>query len=89
MHIYQANTWSGRMGILENRSHSTGAIYHAINDLPWEKRFLQINAICAAVLPRTNEPNVQQINHCLEPSVNELMILKNGALVFHLSFVRL
>lgn len=68
------------MGILENRPHSTGAIYYAINDLPREERFLQINVICAAVLPGPKEPNVQQINHCLEPSVKELIMLKNGSL---------
>lgn len=76
--IYPTDTLCCRMGILENRPHSTGAIYFAINDLPRDERFLQINIICAAVLPGPKEPNVQQINHCLEPSTKELMVLKGG-----------
>lgn len=78
MRIYSANMFIIRMGILENRPHSTGAIYFAINDLPRDQRFLQINVICAAVLPGPKEPNVQQINHCLEPSTKEMMLLQNG-----------
>ncbi|KAG1900836.1 uncharacterized protein F5891DRAFT_1225460 [Suillus fuscotomentosus] len=66
------------MGILENRPHSIGAIYFAINDLPRDQCFLQINVICAAVLPGPKEPNVQQINHCLEPSTKEMMLLQNS-----------
>ncbi|KAG1734770.1 hypothetical protein EDD22DRAFT_852445 [Suillus occidentalis] len=48
--------------------HSTGPIYYAINDLPQDQRYLQVNVICAAIMPGPKEPNVQQINHCLEPS---------------------
>ncbi|KAG2335647.1 hypothetical protein BDR05DRAFT_898020, partial [Suillus weaverae] len=55
------------MGILENRPHSSGPIYYAINDLPRDQRFLQVNVICAAIMPGPKEPNIQQINHCLEP----------------------
>lgn len=66
------------MGILENRPHSSGPIYYAINDLPRDQRFLQVNVICAAIMPGPKEPNIQQINHCLEPSTRELMDLKNG-----------
>ncbi|KAG1760475.1 hypothetical protein EDD22DRAFT_990093 [Suillus occidentalis] len=66
------------MGILNNRPHSTGPIYYAINDLPRDQRYLQVNVICAAIMPGPKEPNVQQINHCLEPSSCELMELKNG-----------
>ncbi|KAG2079910.1 hypothetical protein BD769DRAFT_1379862, partial [Suillus cothurnatus] len=60
--------------------YSTGAIYFAINDMPRDQRFLHINIICAVVLPGPKEPNVQQINHCLEPSTKELMLLQNGNL---------
>ncbi|KAG1737090.1 uncharacterized protein EDB91DRAFT_1249737 [Suillus paluster] len=66
------------MGILENRLHSSGPIYYAINDLPRDQRFLQVNVICAAIMPGPKEPNIQKINHCLEPSTRELMDLKNG-----------
>ncbi|KAG0698529.1 hypothetical protein DFH29DRAFT_877950 [Suillus ampliporus] len=66
------------MGILENQPHSSGPIYYAINDLPRNQRFLQVNVICAAIMPGPKEPNIQQINHCLEPSTRELMDLKNS-----------
>ncbi|KAG2029766.1 hypothetical protein BDR03DRAFT_987545 [Suillus americanus] len=66
------------MGILEHRPHSSGPIYYAINDLPRDQRFLQVNVICAAIMPGPKEPNIVQINHCLEPSTRELMELKNG-----------
>ncbi|KAG1736440.1 uncharacterized protein EDB91DRAFT_1250062 [Suillus paluster] len=66
------------MGILENQPHSSGPIYYAINDLPRNQRFLQVNVICAAIMPGPKEPNIQQINYCLEPSTRELMDLKNG-----------
>ncbi|KAG1718620.1 hypothetical protein EDB19DRAFT_1899167 [Suillus lakei] len=66
------------MGILENRPHSSGPIYYAINDLPRDQQFLQVNVICAAIMPGPKEPNIVQINHCLEPSTHELMELKNG-----------
>ncbi|KAG1749066.1 uncharacterized protein EDB91DRAFT_1244855 [Suillus paluster] len=66
------------MGILENRPHSSGPIYYAINDLPRDQQFLQVNVICAAIMLGPKEPNIVQINHCLEPSTHELMELKNG-----------
>ncbi|KAG2346616.1 hypothetical protein BDR05DRAFT_974579 [Suillus weaverae] len=66
------------MGILNNWPHSTGPIYYAINNLPRDQRYLQVNVICAAIMPGPKEPNVQQINHCLEPSSHKVMELKNG-----------
>ncbi|KAG1731002.1 hypothetical protein EDB19DRAFT_2010037 [Suillus lakei] len=66
------------MGILENQPHSSSPIYYAINDLPQDQQFLQVNIICAAIMPGPKEPNIVQINHCLEPSTRELMELKNG-----------
>ncbi|KAG1794952.1 uncharacterized protein BJ212DRAFT_1528927 [Suillus subaureus] len=68
----------GMMGILENQPHSSGPIYYAINDLPRDQRFLQVNVICTAIMPGPKEPNIVQINCCLEPSTRELMELKNG-----------
>ncbi|KAG2129521.1 hypothetical protein BD769DRAFT_1627963 [Suillus cothurnatus] len=37
-----------------------------------------VNVICAAIMPGPKEPNVVQINHCLEPSTHKLLELKNG-----------
>ncbi|EIW73721.1 hypothetical protein CONPUDRAFT_160802 [Coniophora puteana RWD-64-598 SS2] len=66
------------MGVLENRPHSTGAMYIAINNLPREHRFLQSNVICASVMPGPKEPDVRQISHCMEPCTKEISILRNG-----------
>ncbi|KAG1888658.1 hypothetical protein F4604DRAFT_1877216 [Suillus subluteus] len=55
-----------------------GPIYYTINDLPRDQRYLQVNVICAAIMPGPKEPNIQQINHCLEPLSREVMELKNG-----------
>jgi hypothetical protein len=71
-----------------NRPHSTVPIYFAINDLPREQRYLQVNVMCPAILPGPNEPTSDQMNHCLEPSVKEMILLKVRfgyfcALTFH------
>ncbi|EIW77947.1 hypothetical protein CONPUDRAFT_61597 [Coniophora puteana RWD-64-598 SS2] len=66
------------MGVLENRPHSTGAMYFAINNLPRDQRFLQINVICASVMPGPKEPDVRQISHCMEPSAREVNMLRSG-----------
>jgi hypothetical protein len=66
------------MGVLNNRPHSTRPIYCAIKDLPRDQRYHQVNVICAAIIPGPKEPNAQQINHCLEPSIRELIEVKNG-----------
>ncbi|KAG2092682.1 hypothetical protein BD769DRAFT_1631822 [Suillus cothurnatus] len=49
---------------------------HEIGELG--TRFLQVNVICAAIMLGPKEPNIIQINHCLEPSTRELLELKNG-----------
>ena len=67
-----------RMEILENHPHSAGAIYYAINNLPHDQCFLQVNIIYASVIPGPKELNVQQINHCLELTTKELMELQHG-----------
>ncbi|KAF9489274.1 hypothetical protein BDN71DRAFT_1530062 [Pleurotus eryngii] len=66
------------LGLLSNRPHSTGLAYMSINDLKCDIRFLQTNVVCAFVMPGTKEPDTQQINHCLEPLVLDLLQLKNG-----------
>ncbi|EIW84541.1 hypothetical protein CONPUDRAFT_49943 [Coniophora puteana RWD-64-598 SS2] len=66
------------MGILENRPHSTGAMYIAINDLPRDQRFLQVNTICLSVMPGPKEPDSRQISHCMEPMAKELINLTHG-----------
>jgi hypothetical protein len=72
----------GRFGLLKNHPHSSGPIYWAINDLPREDRYLQVNVICTSALPGPKEPDQQQLNNCLEPGVKEMAQLKNGTLIF-------
>ncbi|KAK0229713.1 hypothetical protein EDD85DRAFT_956810 [Armillaria nabsnona] len=64
--------------LLENRPHSTGPAYLSINDLKIDQHFLQINVICPSIMPGPKEPSPQQLNHCLEPSIKEMAILKDG-----------
>ena len=68
---------SDRMSVL-GRPHSTGPMYVSINDLPRRERFLQHNVICIGIMPGPKEPSLLQMNHCLEPLVNELVILQHG-----------
>ncbi|KAF6764943.1 hypothetical protein DFP72DRAFT_986014 [Ephemerocybe angulata] len=65
-------------GIFENRPHSTGPIYVAINNLPREEWYLQANVICIAITPEPKEPTSKQLNNVLEPITVEACKLKNG-----------
>ncbi|GBE80043.1 hypothetical protein SCP_0212450 [Sparassis crispa] len=65
-------------GLLSGRPHSTGPIYLALNNLPRDQRYLQLNVICLAVLPGPGEPNQQQLNHALEPGIKEMIELHKG-----------
>jgi hypothetical protein len=79
-----------RFGLLENRPHSAGPIYWAVNDLPREDQLLQVNVICSTVLPGPKEPDQRQLNHCLELPIKEIAKLRDGASkVLLVSFFRL
>ncbi|GBE87684.1 hypothetical protein SCP_1103610 [Sparassis crispa] len=65
-------------GLLSGRPHSTGPIYLALNNLPRDQRYFQLNVICLAVLPGPGEPNQQQLNHALEPGIKEMIELHKG-----------
>lgn len=67
-----------RFGLFANRPHSAGGVYIAINDLPRDARYLQVNCICPMIMPGVAEPNNEQLNHCMEVPVNELIQLKKG-----------
>ena len=54
-------------------------MYIAINDLPRDQRFLQVNVIIPVITPGPSEPNTPQLNNCMEPMVREICELKNGA----------
>ena len=55
--------------------HSTGVIYAAICNLPWDMRFKRENMLIFSLLPGPNEVNLHKINHYLLPNVNELALL--------------
>ncbi|KAM6493648.1 hypothetical protein JOM56_010009 [Amanita muscaria] len=65
-------------GTLNNRPHSSGPIYIAINDLPREQRFLPINVICYTITPGPTEPTTEQLNHCMEPLIHDVVKLQKG-----------
>ncbi|KAH9921364.1 hypothetical protein B0H21DRAFT_701660 [Amylocystis lapponica] len=69
-------------GLLDGRPHSTGPIYVAINSLPRDQRYLQLNVICLAITPGPNEPNQQQLNHTLEPGLREMRQLHDGTYLY-------
>ncbi|TFK59244.1 hypothetical protein BDN72DRAFT_946510 [Pluteus cervinus] len=66
-----------RFGLV-GRPHSTGPIFVAINNLPRDERFLQMNVICAAITPGPHEPTLEQLNNVLEPVETDLQQLKQG-----------
>ncbi|KAG2055668.1 hypothetical protein BDR06DRAFT_989036 [Suillus hirtellus] len=55
-----------------------GMLWHELETNTVRKIGKLVNVICAAIMPGQKEPNIVQINHCLEPSTRELMELKNG-----------
>jgi len=53
-------------------SHSCGAIYLAINNLPRSERFKSENILLVGVMPGPKEAALDSINHYLRPLVDEL-----------------
>jgi hypothetical protein len=62
----------------DGTTHSTGAIYAAICNLPRDIRFKRENLLLLGLLPGPNEVSLHKINHYLAPIVNELESLWNG-----------
>ncbi|KAG2191149.1 hypothetical protein INT47_012155 [Mucor saturninus] len=58
--------------------YSCGAIYLVINNLPREERFKPENTILVGLMPGPKEPKSEEINHYLEPLVDELNELYVG-----------
>ncbi|TBU31209.1 hypothetical protein BD311DRAFT_657062, partial [Dichomitus squalens] len=61
--------------------HSVGAVYITFNNLHRSVRYLQRNVHLLMVIPGPHEPSLEQLNHMLEPAVQELKIIYSG--VFH------
>ena len=57
------------------KSHSIGAIYMACLNLPPHLRYRPENIYLVAIIPGPKEPPLHQINHLLEPLVDELLEL--------------
>lgn len=63
----------------KNSQYSCGALYLVINNLPRAERFKPENIILVGVMPGRSEPKLtEEMNHYLEPLVDELLILYNG-----------
>ncbi|KAF8223670.1 hypothetical protein L208DRAFT_1426005 [Tricholoma matsutake] len=57
-------------GILARRPHSTGPVYWSVNNLPRDLRYLQVNVMCSTMMPGPSEPNMEQLNNCIEPMMD-------------------
>lgn len=55
------------------KSHSIGAIYMACLNLPPHLRYRPENIYLVAIIPGPQEPHLHQLNHLLEPLVDELL----------------
>ncbi|KAH9839027.1 uncharacterized protein C8Q71DRAFT_893893 [Rhodofomes roseus] len=63
---------------MKKSRHSTGAIYVTICNNPRHIRFLRLETILVCTLPGPHEPSLEQLNHVLEPLVEEVIELGNG-----------
>ena len=59
----------------DGTTHSTGAIYAAICNLPRDIRFKRENLLIVGLLPGPHEVSLHRINHYLAPIVDELELL--------------
>ena len=59
-------------------TYSLGAIYLIVNNLPRAERYKTENVILVGVMPGPKEPSTYEMNHYLQPLVNDLLRLFNG-----------
>ena len=64
----------------ERTTHSEGAIYISIMNLPRNERFLQENVMLVGVIPGPQEPSLH-MNSLLQPLVNDLLKLWKGVIL--------
>ncbi|KAH9834853.1 uncharacterized protein C8Q71DRAFT_710648 [Rhodofomes roseus] len=64
--------------------HSTGAVYVTICNNPRHKRFLREESILVSGIPGPHEPSLEQLNHILEPFVQDVKELEDGELLSNL-----
>ncbi|CDO73340.1 hypothetical protein BN946_scf185008.g103 [Trametes cinnabarina] len=68
-------------GLAQGRPHSAGAVYVAFNNLNRSVRFLTRNVHLLMNIAGPKEPSLEQMNHVLEPFVQEVEILQRGILM--------
>src|SRR6185436_10765133 len=59
-------------------THSTGALYGVIMNLPSNERFKPENMLVALIMPGPREASLHQINHYTSPFVDQLLELWDG-----------
>jgi hypothetical protein len=62
-------------------THSTGAIYGVLCNLPREVRFKPENILTLSIIPGPHEPKQSQINNILAPIVDELLQFAQGVYI--------
>ena len=64
--------------MFSSSTHSTGALYGVIMNLPPSERFKPENMLVALIMPGPREASLHQINNYISPFVNQLLDLWNG-----------
>lgn len=63
---------------IDNKSHSTGAVYITIQNIPREHRMLMSHCILVAIISGPDEPNKDVIRHYFRRLTDELRLLMDG-----------
>lgn len=77
-HRITYRTFLSRFGITDNRPHSCGTIYAAVNNLHRSHRYLADSTAILTTIPGPFEPRLEQQNHILEPIKDGLKKLYAG-----------
>ena len=67
-----------RFGLTEGRPHSCGGVYILINNIIRGEHFLQRNVHLGTTIPGPKEPSLLQLNHCLQPLMDEMQLIYAG-----------
>ncbi|OAD66185.1 hypothetical protein PHYBLDRAFT_160680, partial [Phycomyces blakesleeanus NRRL 1555(-)] len=62
----------------DRRTHSSGAIYLSINNLPQSERLKSENVILVGMMPGPKEASTDSMNHYLKPLVDKLLEIYIG-----------
>ncbi|KAG9016819.1 hypothetical protein FRB90_002069, partial [Tulasnella sp. 427] len=70
--------WFGAHGGKSGKAHSIGAVYLICQNLPPALRFREDNVCLVGLIPGPRKPHGQQVNHFLQPLVDDFKIFWNG-----------